>query len=368
MALDYYPAIIKFVNMPKTNLMGYTERDLENLVSALGEKKFKGRQLAKWVYNLQVRDFARMTNLSLNLRQRLAADYAVEGLRLKDKAVSRDGTIKYLFELEDKRRIETVMIPEGEKRTVCISSQSGCPLKCTFCATAIIKRPRNLTVGEIIGQLMHIRGEFGLDGIQNIVFMGMGEPLLNLENVQAAVEIISSEIGLSLTARHITVSTAGVVPGIMRLADSGLKVNLAISLNSAVEEKRRRLMPIARKYSLAQLKEAARYFAVRRKRRVTFEYILFAGINDSREDARALAEYVRGIPCKINLLAYNEVASLPYRRPGEAVVNEFAEYLYPRTPAVTVRKSRGRDIAAACGQLAGKDSESGHGEGEDKDA
>lgn len=343
--------------MSKTNLLGYTERDLEGVILAWGEKKFKGRQLAKWVYNLQVKDFARMTNLSLGLRRRLAAEYTIEGLGLLEKAVSRDGTIKYLFDRDEERRIETVMIPEGDKRTVCISSQSGCPLKCTFCATAMIKYPRNLTVGEIIGQLMHIRGEFGLNSIQNIVFMGMGEPLLNFENVREAVEIISSEVGLSLTARHITISTAGVVPGILQLADTGLKVNLAISLNSASEEKRCRLMPIAKKYSLAQLKEAARYFAAKRKRRVTFEYILFAGINDSREDAKALVEYVRGIPCKINLLAYNEVAALPYRRPEESVVNDFAEYLYPRTPAVTVRKSRGRDIAAACGQLAGKSME-----------
>ncbi len=211
-----------------------------------------------------------------------------------------------------------------------------------------------MTAGEIVGQLLYLRSRDGEEAFQNIVFMGMGEPLLNYDEMVRAVEIISSEIGLSVSAKKITVSTVGIVPGIYRLADSGLKVNLAISLHAADEEKRKKIIPIAKKYGIKELTEAVRYFAKKRRKRVTFEYVLMGGFNDSREDALELARMITGIPCKINLIAYNPVPGLPHRRPTDDEVDRFAQWLYPRAPAVTVRKSRGMDIEAACGQLAGK--------------
>jgi 23S rRNA (adenine2503-C2)-methyltransferase len=344
----------KFILMDRINLLGHTVGDLEQLMLSLGEKRFKGRQLFKWLYNIQQYDFRKMTDLSLELREKLSQKYFFAELTAEEMKESSDGTEKFLFRLDDGAFIETVLIPDRDKRTVCLSSQAGCALNCGYCATGRIGFGRHLSTGEIVGQLLHLRRRNGADAFHNIVFMGMGEPLLNYENMCRSIEIISSEIGLSVSARRITVSTAGIVPGINQLADSGLKVNLAISLNAATDEKRSRLMPIARKYNLKNLMEAARYFAHRRKKRVTFEYIIFAGFNDSRQDALDLARLIQGIPCKINILAYNPVEGLPYRRPSPEAVDNFARILYPRAPAVTVRKSRGLDIEAACGQLAGK--------------
>jgi 23S rRNA (adenine2503-C2)-methyltransferase len=338
----------------KINLLGSSEADLEKLMRSLGFEKYKGRQLFKWLYGSLQSNFEMMSDLSRELRSKLIENYTFDDLKLVESRKSRDGTEKLLFQLEDGIPIETVLIPERTKKAICVSSQAGCALKCNFCATGQIGFKRNLKVGEIIGQLLFVRKKYGPDAFQNIVFMGMGEPLLNYSNVVKTVDIISSSIGLSLSARKVTISTAGIVPGIYRLADSGLKVNLAISLNSAIEEKRNQLMPVARKYGLAKLKEAARYYAKKKKKRITFEYILFDGINDTTKDALTLARLVEGIPCKINILSYNSVDGLSYRKPSEGRINDFAKYLYPRTPAVTVRKSRGEDIKAACGQLAGE--------------
>ena len=340
--------------MAKINLLGSSLAELEKIVTDLGEKSFKGRQLFKWLYNLRQYDFDKMTNLSLQLREKLNQKYLFEDLNLIEKKRSRDGTEKLLFRLDDNKLIETVIIPEADKKTVCVSSQAGCALGCKYCATGQLGFGRDLSAGEMIGQLLYVRNLHGDEALGNIVFMGMGEPLLNYDNLIATIEIISSELGLSVTAKKITVSTAGIVPQIYSLADSGLKVNLAISLNSAIEDKRKKLMPIAKKYDLDELLEAARYFARKRKKIVTFEYILFRRVNDSKTDARKLAEKIRGIPCKINLLAYNPVDGLKYNRPSDEQVDNFAGILYPMAPVVTVRKSRGADISAACGQLAGE--------------
>ncbi len=340
--------------MERINLLGRTVAEMQNLMLELGEKPFKGRQLFKWLYNSLQPDFQQMTDLSLELRRKLSEQYIFEGIQPKKKSRSRDGTEKILFSLEDGNFIETVLIPDGPKTTVCVSSQAGCALGCRFCATGKIGFKRNLTAGEIVGQLLFIRRQYGPESFQNIVFMGMGEPLMNFSNLTAAIEIISSELGLSLSAKKITVSTVGLVPKIYELADSGLKVNLAISLHAATDDKRRAIMPVSRGYLLLELMDAARYFALKRKKRVTFEYILFEGFNDTMEDIQALSNLIKGIPCKINVLAYNPVGDLPYSRPSEGKLNEFGRLLYPRAPAVTIRKSRGLDIDAACGQLAGK--------------
>lgn len=339
--------------MDRINLLGKSETELEQLMLALGEKAFKGRQLFKWLYGVRQNDFMRMTDLRMELRQQLAESFAFELPAVEEKKRSSDGTEKILFRLDDDLLIESVLIPDEEWTTVCISSQAGCALGCKFCATGKLGFGRDLTVGEIVGQLLYFRRVYGDEAFRNIVFMGMGEPLLNLDNVMAAVKIISSSVGLSISARRITISTSGIAPGIIRLADSGLKSNLAISLNAPNQEKRRKLMPVANKYDLKSLLEAARYFTSKRKQRVTFEYILFENVNDSLGDAKELAKLIQGIPCKINLLAYNQVDGINYKRPPEGRIEEFAKFLYPRTPAVTVRKSRGIDIMAACGQLAG---------------
>jgi len=338
----------------KADLLGYSIGDMELLAVKYGEKPFKGRQLFKWLYNDNLSDFSRMTNLSVSFRKRLSEETRIDIPTAQEKMVSVDGTEKVLFRLNDGKLIESVIIPDGINKTACISSQVGCALGCKYCATGRLGFGRDLTVGEIVGQLLYMRKSHGVEAFHNIVFMGMGEPLLNYDNLIAAIQIISSEIGLSVSAKRITVSTAGIVPQIYKLADSGLKVNLAISLNSPSDAKRKLLMPIARKYNIDKLMEAADYFARKRKKRITFEYILFAGLNDTEEDAMELSKKIKGIPCKINLLSYNPVDGLEYRCPSEEQVNRFAKILYPRAPAVTVRKSRGIDIAAACGQLAGK--------------
>jgi len=341
--------------MEKKNLLGASLADLENLMLELGEKEYKGRQLFKWFYDLLESDFEQMTDLSQKLRKKLAEGFVFRGLEAADIAVSSDGTEKFLFRLDDGKLIETVLIPDGaKKRTVCISSQAGCPLGCLFCATGLMGFGRDLTTGEIIGQLIFLRKRYGEDAFRNMVFMGMGEPLLNYANVVAAIEIISSGMGLGVSAKKITVSTVGITPQIYALTDSGLKVNLAISLHAADDAKRQKIMPVAKKYNLEKLIKAAKYFAEQRKKRMTFEYILFKGFNDSKQDALNLAELVKGIPCKINILAYNPIDNLPYKRPTDEEVDEFGRLLYPLAPAVTIRKSRGLDISAACGQLAGK--------------
>ena len=321
----------------------------------LGEKPFRGRQLFKWLYKLRQYDFRLMTDLSKESREKLHESYTFEGLNCTDIASSSDGTRKYLFQLDDGHPLETVLMPdESGRRTICLSSQAGCALGCRFCATGTMGLLRDLTVGEILGQLIHILDTNGHGSVTNIVFMGMGEPLLNLDNVIEAVRIISAGDGLSISAKKVSISTCGIVPGIIKLADSGLKSRLAISLHAATQNKRAELMPVAKKYNLEKLFEAIRYYTGITKDRVTFEYILFENFNDSMEDVLALSRLIRGIPCKINLMAYNPVEGLDYGRPSEEKVDWFGKLLYPRAPAVMVRKSRGADIDAACGQLAAR--------------
>ncbi|MCX6827565.1 MAG: 23S rRNA (adenine(2503)-C(2))-methyltransferase RlmN [candidate division Zixibacteria bacterium] len=340
--------------MQKENLLGKTIAELEALMEELGEKRYKGRQLFKWLYNMPGSNFFKMSDLSKELRTKLEGNCSFIGLDLARSLKSADGTEKFLFALNDGLAIESVLIPDGPKRTVCISSQVGCSLGCKFCATGLIGFRRNLTVGEMVGQLLFLRQRDGLEAFHNIVFMGMGEPLLNYDNVVKTIEIISSELGFSVSTKKVTVSTVGIVPQIYSLADSGLKVNLAISLHATSDEKRKEIIPVARSYGLKALMESAKYFTHRRKKRVTFEYILFKGFNDTFNNAKELANLVKDIPCKINILAYNPVSGLSYRRPSDEEINEFGKLLYPLAAAVTVRKSRGLDIEAACGQLAGR--------------
>ena len=340
----------------RINLCGLGRAGFEELMVELDEKPFRGRQLYKWIYKNRVFDFGAMSDLRRELRVRLEQMAYIGLPRIADQQESGDGTRKFLLELDDRNVVESVLIEDDSsgRMTLCLSSQSGCPLGCVFCATGIFGYRRNLSAGEIVAQPLLVRSLYGDEAFDNVVFMGMGEPLLNYDNVMAAIEIMTDSLGLMLGARKITISTAGVIPGIRRLTQSGSKANLALSLNAANDDLRRRLMPVARQFPLEGVMEAVREWTAVRKRRVTFEYIIFKGINDSEADALALAQLVRGIPCKINLLAYNPVGGAGFRRPNDDEVDRFAKILYPRTQAVTVRKSRGQDIDAACGQLAGR--------------
>ncbi len=341
--------------MEKRNLLGFTVGQLEELAVALGEKPFRGRQLFKWLYKIRQYDFELMTDLSRGLRGRLSDGYVFSGLEADKTAVSKDGTRKFLFRLKDGHPIETVLIPDEEsgRRTACVSSQAGCALGCRFCATGSLGLRRNLDVGEIVGQLLHLRDQHGDGAFTNVVFMGMGEPLLNLDNVVDAIRIISDGAGLSHSARKTTISTCGIVPGIRKLADTPCKAWLAVSLNAAIQQKRETIMSIAAKYPLDKLAAAVKQYTQTTRTRVTFEYALFDGFNDTMDDIKALTRFVQGIPCKINLLAYNPVSGAEWKAPSLEKIDWFAKQLYPRVPAVTVRRSRGADIDAACGQLAG---------------
>ena len=332
--------------------MGHTIEQLEDLFVRFGEKPYRGRQLFKWLYNGRQYDFNNMTDLAKELRTKLSERCDIRGLQLDKRTRSADGAEKFLFRLEDGCAIETVLIPDRNRSTVCLSSQVGCALACRFCATGAMGFRRNLTVGEIVGQLVFLRELYGDDCFTNVVFMGMGEPLLNYENLVNALRIMCSSSGLRIAAKRTCVSTSGIVPKIRELADSGLKALLAVSLNAATQEKRYEIMPVAESYNLEELIEAVRYYTARTGRRVAFEDVLLEGFNDGEEDILALSRLVRGIPCKINLLSYNPVQGLGFGCPSDEKVDWFAKKLHPRAPAVTVRKSRGRDIGAACGQLA----------------
>ena len=331
--------------------MGMNLGEMEGLVSSLGERPFRARQLMKWIYGKGAESFAQMTDLSKGLQERLKKVSYIGGMRLVQRVDSPlDEATKFLFALEDGEKIETVLIREAGRRTICLSTQVGCPLGCRFCATGKIGLRRNLTAGEIVGQVIEVERSSG-ERPTNLVLMGMGEPLLNYREVIKSLGIFNSSLGLGMGARRITISTAGLVPQIEKLAKERIKVNLAISLNATTNQLRDWLMPVNKRYPLSEVLFAARRFAQIRKRRVTFEYLLIAGINDSFDDASRLAKLVKGIPCKINLIPYNPIAKTKFRRPDPQRVEFFKRWLYPLTPTVTLRESKGRDIRAACGQL-----------------
>ena len=332
----------------KINLKGLWIEDFEKLLGDLGEKRYRARQLASWIYAKGATDFNQMTDLSKELRERLSQIAFIDSIRLVKRQISqKDFSEKFLFELSDGEKIETVLMWEGKRVTICLSTQVGCPLGCTFCATGKMGFKRNLTAGEIVDQVVAL----GEDRITHAVLMGMGEPLLNYDNTLKALRIINNELGLSFAAKAITLSTVGIPPMIEKLAEERLKVGLAVSLNAPTDEKRNDLMPINKKHPLKELLEAVKYFKEKSKRRVTFEYVLLKDVNDSEKDALELSKLIQGISCKINLIPYNPAPDLPYQRPSEERIIAFRDYLYPRCPTVTLRRSKGEDILAACGQL-----------------
>jgi 23S rRNA (adenine2503-C2)-methyltransferase len=326
--------------------------ELEDAAEALGLPRFRGRQIFQWIHQRGVTDFARMTSLPQELREGLAARATISEPVLDTKQVSSDGTTKFLLRLADGRRIEAVYIPDTPAQTFCVSTQVGCAMACGFCLTGKMGLLRHLTAAEIAGQVRVLARETGLtNDAFNIVLMGMGEPLHNYEATMKALRILADDQGLAVPPRRITLSTVGVLPGLQRLAGEALMPNLAISLHATTDEQRDALVPINRKYKLTELMDVCRAFPLRRRSRITFEYVLLDQINDTPEDARRLVRLLDGIQAKVNLLPLNEAEGIPYRRPSDERVNAFAKILADRGVTVSVRKSRGRDIRAACGQL-----------------
>ncbi|MGB9764469.1 MAG: 23S rRNA (adenine(2503)-C(2))-methyltransferase RlmN [Candidatus Saccharicenans sp.] len=334
-------------------LTSLTFSELEDYLRKKDEPAFRAKQIYKWVYQQGKNDFLEFTDLPLSLRQELSKEFIINPLELSQTVSSQDGTVKYLFKLSDGYFIETVMIPSGGRKTICLSSQVGCKFHCAFCASGLHGFKRNLTTGEIVSQVLTLKYQFGQE-ITNLVFMGMGEPLDNLDNVLKAIRILNDERGLAFGARRITISTAGVIPAIKKLKDFNLQINLSLSIHSAVEEKRSQLMPINRRFPLSELVEAAEDYLRAGGRKLTLEYILIRKINDHQYEAEGLASIARRLKAKVNLIAYSPVPSLPFERPKPEEFQHFKQLLEERKVKVTIRQSKGVGIAAACGQLAGK--------------
>ncbi len=337
------------------NFFGLGQTGLRDLMAAAGEPAYRSDQLLAWVYQRRVRDPDAMTNLPQALRRRLPELCDLELPSVESLLVNRAGdTHKFVLRLGDGERVECVSMQTDRRLTMCLSSQVGCALKCSFCATGLMGLRRNLDAGEIVAQVM-LMGEHGgwQDERFNLVFMGMGEPLVNYEPLVAAIRVLREPLGLNLGARRITVSTSGVVPQMRRLAGERIPVGLALSLHATTDELRDTLVPINRRWPIAEVLAAAREYGLETGRRVTLEYTLIADVNDTPEDAERLSAFARGLPSKINLIPYNPVPGLPWLRPSPERVAAFAGRLYPRAPAVTVRNTMGGEIWAACGQLGG---------------
>ncbi len=342
----------------KTNLIGLSREELSAAMTGIGQPAFRARQLWNWIYHRGETDFAAMSNLSKDFRAALAEGFTVDRPAITVDRQSIDGTRKWLLKFPDGQEVETVHIPEEDRGTLCVSSQVGCTLTCKFCHTGTQKLVRNLTAAEIVAQVMNARDHLGewpspQDGrlLSNIVMMGMGEPLYNYENVAKALKIVMDSEGISISKRRITLSTAGVVPMIERSGQE-LGVNLAISLHAVTDELRDEIVPLNKKYPIAQLMQACRdYPTLSNARRITFEYVMLKGVNDSPADAHALVKLIKGIPAKVNLIPFNPWPGAPYERSTQKAISAFSDIVFNAGYASPVRTPRGEDIMAACGQL-----------------
>ena len=340
------------MSSPRPDLAELELPELEATLEARGVERFHARQLYRWIYKRGITDVERMTDLSRDLRTRLGTEVVVSTPRIVGDEQSMDGTRKFVLELADQRRIESVFIPDTPSMTFCISTQVGCAMSCGFCLTGKMGLVRNLTAGEIAGQVRVLAAATGLlDFPFNIVLMGMGEPLHNYEQTMKALRILHSEHGLAVSPRRVTLSTVGIVPGLERLAREPLMPNLAISLHATTDEQRTALVPPNKKYPLAEILDACRRFPLKKRSRITFEYVMLDGVNDTPDDARRLVRLLSGIKAKVNLIPLNPAPGIPYDRPSDVRVDRFAQILADRHITVSVRKSRGQDIRAACGQL-----------------
>ena len=340
------------------NLVGMSRAELAEEMAGFGAEPFRTRQLWHWIYHRGVTDFSAMTNLAKGFRERLAATYDLSRPEISRAQLSADGTRKWLLRFDDGQEVETVHIPESDRGTLCVSSQVGCTLTCSFCHTGTQRLVRNLTAGEIVLQVMIARDALGEwpspqqdRQLTNIVLMGMGEPLYNYDNVAAAMKIAMDPEGLAISRRKITLSTSGVVPMIARCG-AELGVNLAISLHAVTDELRNRLVPLNKKYSIAELLEACRtYPGSSNARRITFEYVMLKGVNDSPAEARELVRLLKGIPAKVNLIPFNPWPGAAYECSTDAAIAAFSDIVFHAGYSAPVRTPRGRDISAACGQL-----------------
>ncbi len=336
----------------RPNLAELERPALESTLEERGHARFRGRQIFGWIYRRGVTDVVAMRDLPRALRATLTSDFILATPEIVSRERSIDGTEKFLLRLDDGRHIESVFIPDTPAMTFCISTQVGCAVACAFCLTGKMGLVRNLTAGEIAGQVRVLTGALDLrDQTFNVVLMGMGEPLHNYDETMKALRMLAADCGLAVSPRRVTLSTVGVLPALERLAQEPLMPNLAVSLHATTEELRDRLVPASRKYGLADLVAACRRFPTPRRDRITFEYVLLRDVNDGLADARRLANLLRGIRSKVNLIPLNEAPGIPYRRPSDARIDRFARTLADRHVTVSVRKSRGRDIRAACGQL-----------------
>lgn len=341
----------------KQNIRNLSLDEMKALFIEKGEKAFRAKQLHEWLWKKSARTFDEMTNLSIGLRDKLQETYEIPAVTVAEEQISKDQTIKNAFRLADGKITEGVLIPTPRRVTACISSQVGCSLTCKFCATGKLKLMRNIQFDEIYDQVAIIKEQAEKHynrPLSNIVYMGMGEPLLNYSQVLKSIERITAEDGLGMSPKRITVSTAGIAKLIKRLGDDQVKFNLALSLHAANDEKRSKIMPINDQNNLEILADALKYFYERTETRVTFEYIIFKDFNDEIEDARELAEFCKHIPCKINIIEYNSIDDGEFQQASSKKVDAFAAYLESKNLIVNIRRSRGKDIDAACGQLANK--------------
>lgn len=340
------------------DLLSLTRDEMASELKTLGEPAFRANQLCTWIYQKRVSDFAAMSDMPAALRERLAAQFRLRPLTKVRETGSKDTTRKFLFQLHDGQMVETVLIPaspalygeRADRRTICISSQVGCAYGCRFCASGIDGWKRNLTAGEIVAQFLAVE-ELSGEKINNIVFMGMGEPFANYDNLMSAINILNAPWGIGLGARHMTVSTSGLAPRIREFADQPLQVRLAISLHGATDAVRGTIMPVNRKYPITELLDACEHYTKQKKQYLTFEYILIEDINDTEEQALALAKHALRLRAKVNLIPYNTVMGLEWERPNIATQERFLKLLLARNVQATLRREKGHDIAAACGQL-----------------
>ncbi|CAM4106497.1 23S rRNA (adenine(2503)-C(2))-methyltransferase RlmN [Gillisia hiemivivida] len=343
----------------KKDIRALTKEQLQQFFVAQGDKSFRGSQVYEWLWNKSAHSFEDMTNISKATRQMMEDNFVINHIRVDQMQRSSDGTIKNAVRLHDDLTVESVLIPTKKRTTACVSSQVGCSLDCKFCATATLKRMRNLNPDEIYDQVVAIDNESRLyfdKPLSNIVFMGMGEPLMNYNNVMKAIEKITSKEGLGMSSKRITISTSGVPKMIKKLADDETKVKLAVSLHSAIDEIRTTIMPFNATFTLADLQEALEYWYEKTKSRITYEYIVWEGINDTRKDAEALVQFCKYVPCKVNLIEYNPIDDGVFQQASSEATNMYESMLERNGITVTVRRSRGKDIDAACGQLANKSS------------
>lgn len=345
------------MQVKKKDIRALTKEQLRNFFEEKGDKAFRGNQVYEWLWSKGAHRFEDMTNISKTTRQMLQDHFVINHIKVDQMQRSSDGTIKNAVRLHDDLVVESVLIPTPTRTTACVSSQVGCSLDCRFCATARLKRMRNLNPDEIYDQVVAIDNEsrhYYNRPLSNIVFMGMGEPLMNYNNVIKAIEKITSDEGLGMSPKRITLSTSGVPKMIKKMADDQVRFKLAVSLHSAIDEVRTSIMPFNATFPLADLKEALEYWYDKTKSRVTYEYVVWKGINDRREDIEALVRFCTYIPCKINLIEYNPIDDGEFQQATESAVDNYIKALESRGFVVNVRRSRGKDIDAACGQLANK--------------